>query len=96
MPTYIGLIKFTDQGIKSVKETVHRREAIRKAAGAMGVKFTAYLTLGRYDYVAVIDAPNDEAAAQFALATGMQGNLSTETLRAFTEDEVEKLVGSLP
>jgi uncharacterized protein with GYD domain len=46
MPTYIGLIKFTDQGIKSVKETVHRREAIRKAAGAMGVKFTAYLRLG--------------------------------------------------
>ncbi len=96
MATYIGLINFTGQGIKAVKETINRREAIRKAAGAMGITFTAYMTLGRYDYVIVLEAPNDEAAAQFMLTTGMQGNLSTETLRAFTESEAEKLVASLP
>ncbi len=56
----------------------------------------SYLTLGRYDVVAIIEAPDDEAAAKFALMTGAQGNLSTETMRAFTEAELDRLIESLP
>ena len=55
-----------------------------------------YLTMGRYDFVAIIEAPDDEAAARFALITGSQGSVSTETLRAFSEGEFERLLKSLP
>jgi uncharacterized protein with GYD domain len=96
MPTYISLMKFTEQGIKNVKDHPKRREAAAKAIEAMGGKLLhTYLTIGRYDVVAIAEAPDDEVAAKFALVTGMQGNVSTETMRALDEGEFDRLLKSL-
>lgn len=97
MATYVSLLKLTQQGIKDIKGGPARLDSAKKAVAAMGGKMTAfYLTLGAYDVVVVTELPDDEAAARFALATGSLGNVSTETLRAFTEDEYRKIIASLP
>jgi len=96
MPTYISLMRFTEQGIKAVKDHPKRREAAAKGIEAMGGKLLhTYLTMGRYAVVAVVDLPDDDAAAKFALITGRQGNVSTETMRAFDEGEFDRLLNSL-
>ena len=97
MPTYIALLRYTPQGIKAIKDATKRREAAAKAIEGLGGKLVhTYMTLGRYDAVAIVEAPDDEAAAKFALMTGMQGNVSTETLRAFPEADYDRLLKALP
>ncbi len=97
MPTFITLINWTQQGIERVKESPARIDAARQAFKAMGAELKQwYLVLGRYDVVVIAEAPDDETAAKLALATGALGNVRTETLRAFTEDEFRKMVAALP
>lgn len=97
MPTYVSLLKYTPKGAESIKQVPARIEAARKAAKAVGADIKQiYLVMGRYDVVVISEGPDDESAAKLALATGMQGNVQTETLRAFTEPEFKKLVASLP
>jgi uncharacterized protein with GYD domain len=97
MPSYIVLMKLTEQGAKAVKEAPARIEAGIKGWEAMGGKMTSFfVVMGDYDYVAVGEAPNDETAATFALALGSLGNVKTTTLRAFTKDEFAALVKKLP
>ena len=97
MPTYVGLLRYTDQGIKAIKDGPKRRAAAEKAVKAMGGRIVhTYLTLGRYDLVTIVEAPDDETMAKIALVTGSQGFVSTETMRAFTETEQERLVKALP
>ena len=96
MPTYIALLKWTSQGISRVKDSPDRLDAGREAFKKMGVEIkVSYLTRGRYDLVCVIDAPDDETLAQAMLSLGSQGNLTTETLKAFNEDQYRKIIGSL-
>ncbi len=95
--TYIILGKWTQQGIGKVKEGPARIEAARKATEAAGGKMLAwYLTLGRYDFVVISEAPSVKAVAAVLLATGAQGNVSTETLHALTEAEFKGVVSALP
>ena len=100
MPTYIGLLRYTSEGVKGIKDRWKQgnpNDKARQAAKAMGCELKgAYVTMGRYDGVAIIEAPNDETMAKLALATGMGGVWQTETLRAFTESEIEKIVASDP
>jgi uncharacterized protein with GYD domain len=97
MPSYIVLMKLTEQGAKDIKQAPARVEAGIKGMEAMGGKVTGfYVVMGDYDYVAVGEAPNDETAATFALALGSLGNVKTTTLRAFTKDEFAALVKKLP
>jgi uncharacterized protein with GYD domain len=96
MPTYISLMKFTEQGIRNVKDHPKRRENAAKGIESTGGKLLhTYLTMGRYDIVAIIEAPDDDVAAKFAVITGMQGNVSTETMRALDEGEFDRLLKSL-
>ncbi len=96
MATYIGLLKFTQQGIKDIKGGPARLDAAKKAyAAAGGAIREFYLTMGRYDVVVVGELPDDAAAAKLALQTGSLGNVTTETLRAFSEDEYRKIISSL-
>ena len=89
MPTYISLINYTDQGIKTVKDTLGRAEAAQQLASGMGGSLKeVYWTLGSYDLVAVSEAPDDETATAFALALGSQGNIRTTTLRAFDAEDM--------
>lgn len=97
METYIILGRYTQQGVAKIKEGPTRIEAVRKAVGAAGGKMVAwYLTMGRYDFVLIAEAPNVKAVASMLLATGAQGNVSTETLHALTEAEFKAVVSSLP
>ena len=97
MPMYVTLIRYTEQGIKTFKNLPSRLEETRKAGEAVGAKLVAfYLTMGQYDAVVVSEAPDDETVATLALAAGGRGNVRTETLRAFTEDEAKKLATAVP
>jgi uncharacterized protein with GYD domain len=97
MPTYISMLRYTQQGISSAKNAPARIDAAREAYKKAGGELKAiYLTLGQYDLVAIAEMPNDEAVARMALGMGMQGNIRTETMRAFTETEFKKIAGSLP
>lgn len=97
MATYITMLRFTQQGIKDIKGGPGRLDAAKKAYAAAGGSIKAfYLTMGRYDAVVVSELPDDGAAARIALQTGSLGNVTTETLRAYTEDEYRKIIASLP
>jgi uncharacterized protein with GYD domain len=97
MATYIMLLNWTQKGIESIKDSPNRVEAARKAFKAAGGEMRAfYLVQGRYDMVVIGEAPDEETAARLALAIGAQGNVRTETLRAFPEDQFRKMIASLP
>ncbi len=96
MPTYIALLKWTGQGISNVKDSPSRLDAGRKEFKKIGVKIKdTYLTMGRYDLVCIIEAPDDESFATAMLTLGSQGNVQTETLKAFTEDQYRKICASV-
>ena len=96
MPTYIGLFKFTDQGIKDIKNAPQRIEKAMKAYEKMGGKVLGfYSVMGEYDYVAIGEAPSDEVQVTFALALGSQGFLRTTTLKAFTKEKFAEMVMKL-
>ncbi len=97
METYIILGNFTQEGANKIKESPVRIEAARKAVEAAGGKFLSWhLTMGRYDFVVVTEAPDAKAAASILLAIGGLGNVRTETMRALTEEEFKEVVASMP
>ena len=96
METYIILVKFTEKGIKNINTSPTRIEEARKATEAAGGNWLGwYLTMGRYDVVVIAEAPNAETVATLMLAIGSMGNVTTETLRAFTEDEFKGIIANL-
>lgn len=97
MATHIVLMKMTDQGIKDVKNAPQRIDAAAQAVEAMGGKLTGfYFTLGKYDYIAIVEGLTDEAGAAFLLKLGSAGNVRTTTLKAFTKKEFAEIVKKLP
>jgi len=97
MPTYIALMSWTQKGIENVKESPARLDRAKDAFKAAGAEIKAfYLVNGRYDAVVIAEAPNDEVIAKLVLATGSQGSIRTETVRAYTEAEYRKIIASLP
>lgn len=95
MPHYISLVKWTDQGMRSVKESPQRAEAARKLVEGLGGKMQLFYTFGEYDVVAITEAKDDETAFQVALELGRQGNVRTTTLKAWTPAEAAKVIGKL-
>ena len=96
MPTHIIQSQWTDQGIRSVKESAKRLELGKKKLKEMGGEIKAFfMTTGAYDMLAVVEVPNDEVLAAHLLWLGSQGNLRTQTVRAFTEEEHRKIVDRL-
>jgi uncharacterized protein with GYD domain len=96
MPTYISLCRWTIQGASKVKESPVRLDVARKALEADGVKLlNFYMVMGSHDLVIVCEAPSDEVMAKAMLRTMSQGGITTETSRAFTEDEYRKIIGSI-
>jgi len=97
MATYITLLRFTEKGIANIKDGPARLDAAKQAFQAMGAELKAfYLVTGAYDAVVIGEVPDDETVAKLALMIGSQGNVRTETLRAFTEDEYRKIISELP
>jgi uncharacterized protein with GYD domain len=97
MPAYITLMKFTEQGAKDLKGAPRRIETAMKGWELMGGRtLAAYFVMGEYDYIAITESPNDEAAVSASLAVCAREHVKTTTLRAFTIDEFAKLVDKLP
>lgn len=95
--TYILLMNLTEQGGKTIKQAPNRVQAAEKAFAAMGGKLLGmYAVMGEYDYVAIGEIPNDEAAMSFLLSLASLGNVKTKTLRAFPQKEFAKIVKKLP
>lgn len=93
MPTFITLANFTDQGIRSIKDTTKRAKAFTDMVEQMGGKVKdLYWTLGTYDIVAIMEAPDDETATAAALKVSSLGNVRTTTLRGFNMDEIEMIL----
>ena len=99
MPKYIVLRNFTEQGMKTIREQSTRRQARRHSSAslaAMGITAERYLTMGPYDSVMVVDTPDDETLASAMLLMGSNGHHRTLTMRAFTEEEAERIIGGIP
>jgi uncharacterized protein with GYD domain len=96
-PTYVSLVQFTDKGIQAAKQTTQRVAAWAAKVQSMGVTIKQmYWTLGQYDQVCIFEAPDDETAASALLGADMLGNIRTQTMRAFTASEMEKILGNVP
>ena len=93
MPRYVGLINWTDEGIKSFKETVDRATQTEQIAEKIGARVTdIYCAVGEHDVVAILEAPDDETATAFLLSIGARGNIRTKTLRAFNREEMQSII----
>jgi uncharacterized protein with GYD domain len=93
MPTYVVLYRFTDEGRKDIKGTVRRAAEVRKANEERGFKVLAhYWTQGRYDLVTVVEAPSEDAMMGGLFNIAQAGNVHSETLRAFSDDDMERIL----
>ena len=96
MPSHIMLVNWTNQGILNVKESPQRLDTFKKAVEAVGGNVTGfYLTMGRYDLVVIIEFPSDEAAATVILKTASLGQVHTETLKAFPEEQYRDIFSKI-
>lgn len=97
MPTYIGLLEFTEQGIENIEDSPARLEEAKELAASLESEVKEfYLTFGQYDAVTVIEAPDDETAARLVLTVTKGGAISSETLKAFPEEEYRDVIDGLP
>jgi uncharacterized protein with GYD domain len=97
MPTYIVLMKLTEQGVKEIKDAPQRIEEGIRGVEEMGGKVKDfYLVMGEYDYAAVGEFPSDEVALTFLMALGAQGNVRTNTFKAFSRETFAEMVKKLP
>jgi uncharacterized protein with GYD domain len=96
MPTYIMLAHYTDQGVRTIKDAPKRAAAFRQLCDKMGARVKdAYRTMGRYDLTLVVEAPDDATMNAILYSVGAQGNIRTETLRAFAEPEVTQALAKM-
>ena len=96
MMTYIVLATFTDQGVKNAKDSPKRAEAFRQMARTFGVTVKdIFWTQGRYDIVTVVEAPDELSATALNLSLGALGNIRTESLRAFSSEDMMKIVAKM-
>lgn len=91
MPRYVILYRFTDQGLKHIKNTVKRAQEVRKANEARGFKVVGtYWTQGHYDIVSIVEAPDEESINAGLFNIAEAGNVHSETMRAFDDAEMQK------
>jgi uncharacterized protein with GYD domain len=96
MATYIVLGQFTDQGVRNIKETTRRAEAVKEMAKKFGASVKdLYWTLGSYDIATIIEVPDESSATAFFLSIGALGNVRTQSLRAFTADEMSGILAKM-
>src|SRR5438128_1583701 len=96
MAIYVSLLQFTEQGIRNVKDTTKQAEATITDAEKMGMKIIEeFWTMGAYDIVLLLDAPDDATMTAFALKLGSLGNVKTQTMRAFRREEMESILANV-
>jgi uncharacterized protein with GYD domain len=95
VPHYVSLVKWTDQGIKNVRESPKRADQVVGLAKQLGGSMQIFYTMGEYDIVALTEAPNDDTAMQLLLQLGSLGNVRTTTMKAWTVPEATKVLGKV-
>ena len=96
MATYVMMGSFTPQGMDKIRGSPARIDTARETMHSMGAELKAwYVVMGQYDYVAIIEAPNDETMARIVLSIGSHGNIRTQSMRAFTEQEYRQIITDL-
>jgi uncharacterized protein with GYD domain len=96
MPTYVTLMNWTDQGVRNVRDTVQRRGQADELAQKHGATIEeVYWTVGPYDIVTIVEAPDDESVTAMLLELGSAGNLRTTTLRAYDSDQMSGILQRL-
>ncbi|MCI0401028.1 MAG: GYD domain-containing protein [Gammaproteobacteria bacterium] len=97
MATFISLLNFTDQGIRNVKQSPDRAKKFKEMAQKAGVMLkNIYWTVGSYDLVAIVEGPDDETTSSLLLSLGALGNVRTQTLRAFSAEEMSRIIAKMP
>ncbi len=97
MAKFISLVNYTPKGIEKIKESPNRLDRFKQLCESMGVTVDGFfLTMGRYDIVVIVDAPDLQTVAKVVLATGAAGAVRTETLPAFTEEDFRQVISALP
>lgn len=97
MATYIMMGNFTAQGMSKITGSPARIDTAREVMHTLGAELKAwYVVMGQYDFVALLEAPNDETVAKISLSIGTHGNIRIQSMRAFTEDEYRQIVAELP
>lgn len=97
MAKYISLVRYTGKGVENIKESPSRLDAFKQLCESLGVTLDGfYLTMGRYDIMIIVDAPNIETATKLILTTTSGGAVTTETLPALTEEEYRNVISDLP
>jgi len=97
MATYIALVNFTDQGVRHIRQTTERGKALVKAASNLGIRIKdIHWTLGAFDAVFTAESPDDETITAFTLSIASLGNIRTQTLRAFSADEMNRILDKIP
>jgi len=93
MPIYVGLGNWTDQGTKDLHGAVQRGNSFREAVEQAGGRVRELVwTMGEYDFVTVVEAPDDETAAVLVLQVAAVGNVRTKTMRAFDADQMSDII----
>ena len=96
MVTYIALASFTDQGLKNIKETTRRADAVKEMGAKFGVNMKdIYWTMGQYDLVVLLEASDDAAIAAFGLSIAAAGNVRMQSMKAFSKDEMNGILGKM-
>jgi uncharacterized protein with GYD domain len=97
MATYVVLVNFTDQGVRYIRQTTERAKGLINAGANLDIKIKdIYWTMGIYDAVFTAEAPDDETITAFASSMGALGNIRTQTMRAFSAEEMNKILAKLP
>ena len=97
MPTYMVMVKFTDQGARNLKELPNILQQNMQSAQALGISPKGiYFTQGEYDLVVIADAPDEDAMMAQIFAVNMRGNSRTTTMRAFSLEDVERIISKMP
>lgn len=97
MTTFMMIMNFTDQGVRTIKDAPKRMEGARQLAKKVGVEIKqVYLTAGENDLVAFLESSDPDAMPRFALALGSLGNVHTKTVRAWPEADFLRIVSELP
>ena len=92
MAAYINLWRWTEQGIRNVKDTESRVRGIVEGAQKAGGKMTVYWTQGQYDLVSIVEGLDEDAAMALTLSIGKAGNAHGETLRAYGMEDMERIL----
>jgi len=97
MATYVALVNFTDQGVRQIRHTTERAKALINAASNLGVKIKdIYWTMGALDAVLIAEATDAESVMAFAASIGSLGNIRSQTLRAFSAEEMNQILDKMP